>query len=113
MNSITIEEFQKVEIRVGKILSSEKVPDSEKLLKLIVDFGEDNPRQVVSGISKFIPKEEDLIGKKCVFATNISPRVIKGLESQAMILAVSSEEGEGHFSLLEVKEDIPSGSKVK
>ena len=92
--NISIDDFKKVEIRVGEILSAEPVEGSEKLLKLKVGFGEAEPRQVVSGIAKYFPDLTALVGKKCAFATNLKPRAIMGLESQAMILATGGDEGE-------------------
>ena len=108
---ISIEDFKKVEIVVGKILSAEKVPETDKLLKLSVDLGEASSRQIISGISLYFPDCTVLIGKKCMFVANLEPRVIRGLESQGMILAVSTEEGK--FSLLEPKDDIPVGTHAK
>jgi methionine--tRNA ligase beta chain len=87
---ITIEDFKKVEMRVGEILSAEPVEGSEKLLKLRVNFG-DEERQVISGIAKYVTPSE-IVGKKVAFATNLEPREIMGLESQAMILAVGGAE---------------------
>ncbi|MFZ2072179.1 MAG: hypothetical protein WA101_03575 [Minisyncoccia bacterium] len=115
---ISIEDFKKVDIAVGKILSAEKIPDTDKLLKLRVDLGEENPRQIVSGISLFFPDCSLLVGKKCMFVANLEPRMIKGFESQGMILAVSTdpssaEAGDGKFSLLEPSEDIPVGARAK
>lgn len=107
---LTIEEFKKVQIKIGKILSAEKVENSEKLLKLSVDFGEESPRQVISGIQTYFPEPNDLVGKKCSFVTNLVPRSIMGLESQAMILAVS---GDGYFSLLSPTIDTPPGATAK
>jgi len=107
---ISIDDFKKLEIRVGQIVSAEKVENTDKLLKLTVDFGEETPRQIVSGISEYFPDTQILIGKKCAFATNLEPRVIKGLESQGMILAVS---GDGFFSLLETQKEVREGSLVK
>lgn len=106
---ITIEDFKKVEMRAGKVLTAEPVEGSEKLLKLSVDFNEENPRQIVSGIAKFI-KSEELVGVTCAFVTNLEPREIMGLKSEAMIMAIS---GEGFFSLLKVSENIPPGSIVR
>lgn len=108
---INIEEFKKVELVVGKILSAEKVPDTDKLLKLSVDLGEAAPRQIVSGISLYFPDCSVLIGKKCMFVANLEPRQIRGLESQGMILAVSTEDGK--FSLLEPQDEIPAGTHAK
>lgn len=108
---ITINDFQKVEIKIGEILSAEKVPDTDKLLRLSVAMGEEVPRQIVSGIATHFPDLAALVGKKCAFATNLEPRVIRGLESNGMILAVSTEDG--RLSLLEVSGDIPAGTKTK
>ncbi len=108
---ITFEDFKKVEVTVGKILSVEKIPDTDKLLKLMVDFAEEKPRQIVSGIALYYPNEQDLVGKKCMFVTNLEPRVIRGHESNGMLFAVSTETGA--FSLLEPHPDIPQGTKAK
>lgn len=107
---ITIDEFKKGEIKIGEIKSAEIVEGSEKLLKLIVDFGEENRRTVVSGIRKHFPEPLDLVGVKCAFVTNLEPRPLMGLTSEAMILAVSTEET---FSLLRVSDDLPPGAQVK
>ena len=110
MEKITIDDFAKIEIKAGKIISAEKIENSEKLLKLSVDFGEETPRQVLSGISKFFPNEGDLVGKTCSFVTNLVPREMMGMESQAMILAFSTDD---NFSLMNVDETIPAGTKAK
>jgi len=108
---ISIEDFKKVDIVVGKILSAEKIPETDKLLKLSVDLGESVPRQIVSGISLYFPDCSILVGKKCMFVANLEPRIIRGIESQGMILAVSTEDGE--FSLLEPNSEIPIGARAK
>ena len=108
---ISLEEFKKIDIAVGKILSAEKVPETDKLLKLSVDLGEPNPRQIVSGISLYFPDCSVLVGKKCMFVANLEPRTIRGIESQGMILAVSADDGK--FSLLEPSGDIPPGARAK
>jgi methionyl-tRNA synthetase len=111
---ISIDDFKKLEIKIGHILLAEKVPGSEKLLKLSVNFGEESPRQIVSGIAKHFPNEAELVGVKCAFAANLEPREIMGLTSQGMILAVSGGDGENSFfSLLETKQNTPPGSQVK
>lgn len=107
--TISIDDFKKVEIKIGEILSAEKVDGSDKLLKLSVSFGEDIPRQIISGISAYYPEINVLVGKKCAFATNLEPRIIKGLESQGMILAVS---GENFFSLLNTETNVIPGASV-
>ncbi len=108
---INIEEFKKIDIAVGKILSAEKIPDTDKLLKLSVDLGEEKPRQIVSGISEYFPDCSVLVGKKCMFVANLEPRTIRGYESQGMILAVSTEDNK--FSLLEIQNEIPVGTRAK
>ncbi len=103
---ISFPDFQKIELRIGTIFSAEKIEGSEKLLKLSVDFGEAAPRQVVSGIAK-TEKPASLVGKQFLFVTNLEPRMIMGLESQAMILAATqsshsdpSADGEGSLKSL-------------
>lgn len=133
---ITYDDFKKVEIRAGKIVSAEKIPDTDKLLKLMVDFGEfeeieknatDNQekeiiedvqkqkvaklRQIVSGIALYFPDPNELTGKVCMFVTNLEPREIKGYISNGMLFAISTTEGK--FSLLEPKGDIPPGTLAK
>ncbi len=108
--TISIDDFKKIEIKIGEILSAEKVLDADKLLKLSVNFGEESPRQIISGISMYFENPQTLVGKKCAFATNLEPRVIKGLESQGMILAVS---GDDFFSLLSTEPNTAPGASVK
>ena len=118
---ISYDDFKKTEIRAGKILSVEKIPDTDKLLKLSVDFAEivetidatgnkvttPKVRQIISGIALYFPDVTTLVGKTCMFVTNLEPRIIRGLESQGMILAVSAPGG---FSLLEPNSSIPPGT---
>lgn len=170
---ISFDEFKKVEITVGKILTAEKVPETDKLLKLSVDFGgntnvrtpdtnvrteentttsqilsspttpsvgtatppraggeentttpasghpsstvegkrERDVRQIISGIAAHFPDPKTLVGRKCMFVTNLEPRVIRGLRSNGMLFAVSTEDG--RFSLLEPDADIPEGTRAK
>ena len=121
MGIINIEDFKKVEIVVGEILSAEKIPDTDKLLKLSVDLGPMLPivggeekrdiRQIISGISLYFPDCSLLFGKKCMFVANLEPRTIRGYESNGMILAVSTEDGK--FSLFEPNDSIPVGAKAR
>lgn len=120
---ISIDDFKKVELAVGEILSAEKVPETDKLLKLSVNLGphfvetprgkeeQQDIRQIVSGISLYFPDCSVLVGKKCMFVANLEPRMIRGLESNGMVLAVSTEDGK--FSLLEPNAEIPAGTKAK
>ncbi len=107
---ITHDDFSKVEIRVGKILSVEEVPETDKLLKLMVDFGEETPRQIISGIKHKVADPQALVGIKTTFVTNLEPRMIKGLESNGMLFAVGGDE---HFSFLTPTEDVPPGTGTK
>ena len=84
---ITIDDFKKVEIKIGEILSVENIEGSAKLLKLKVNFGAEE-RQVLSGIKAYFLAPQALAGKRCPFVTNLEPRMMMGLESQASILAV-------------------------
>lgn len=111
MDYISIDDFKKVQIKVGEILSAEKIPDTDKLLKLSVRFGEET-RQIVSGISAYFPDPNTLVGVKCAFAYNLEPRVIRGHESQGMIMA-AVDEATGIFSLLRANGELPSGASVR
>jgi methionyl-tRNA synthetase len=119
---INIEEFKKIDIVVGEILSVEKIPDTDKLLKLSVDLGpvkiteiqqeqKNDIRQIVSGIATYFPDISLLVGKKCMFVANLEYRMIRGSESQGMILAVSTDDDK--FSLLTPNDDIPTGTRAK
>jgi|GEM_PF-32140 len=105
--TISIDDFHKIDIRIGEIKSAERVPDTDKLMRLVVAFGEEE-RQVVSGIATYFSDPQMLVGKKVAFAYNLAPRVIRGLESKGMILAVHDANG---FSLLETQ-GVGSGTKV-
>jgi len=128
METISFDDFKKLEIKIGKILSAEKVEGSDKLLKLEVDFGteiitlpaeegdeapktEERPirRQIIAGIAQFYAPDA-LIGKECPFAYNLAPRMLRGLESQGMILCPSDENGP---VLLHPDKEINPGSLVK
>lgn len=108
---ISIDDFKKVEITIGQIKDVEVVEGADKLLKLTVDLGEEEPRQIVSGIREYFEDPQSLIGKRVPFATNLEPRTIRGLESNGMIVAVSDKEGNG-FSLLQAGDNITPGSKI-
>lgn len=107
---INIDEFKKLEIKIGEILKVDRIEESAKLLKLTVDFGEENPRTILSGIASYFPDTNSLVGVKCAFATNLEPREMMGMVSQGMILATS---GEKFFSLLKVEPETPTGSIIK
>jgi methionyl-tRNA synthetase len=107
---ITIEEFQKIELRVATILSAERVPGTEKLLKLQIDLGSEH-RQLVAGIAKHYTPEE-LIGKQIVVVTNLQPAVIRGIESQGMLLTASTDDS-SQLALVTLQRPMPNGCRVK
>lgn len=88
---ITFDDFIKVELKVGTILTAEEVAGSEKLIKCMVDLGEEAPRQILAGVKQWY-KPEDLAGKQVVVAANLEPRMMMGLESQGMMLAAGDEK---------------------
>ncbi|NLL67823.1 MAG: methionine--tRNA ligase [Clostridiaceae bacterium] len=104
---IGIDEFAKVDLRVVKVVSCEKVEKSDKLLKLKVVCGEEE-KQVVSGIAKYYSPEE-MVGKTLILVANLKPAKLRGIESQGMILAATSND---NLVLVTVDKDIPTGSKV-
>ncbi len=107
---ITIDDFAKVELRVGVVKSAEKVQGADKLLKVMVDIG-DEVRQVLAGIALAYAPEE-LVGRKVVVVTNLAPRKMRGQESNGMLLA-ASDGTDGKPVLVTFAEDIPAGAKVK
>jgi methionine--tRNA ligase beta chain len=115
MENISFEDFKKIDIRIGKIISAEKIEKSEKLLKLQVDFGfslgeaQTKILQIVSGIAQsFSP--ESLVGKEYPFVVNMEPRELMGVKSQGMIMAVSVD---GRPILMPPSQEVPPGSIVK
>ncbi|MEX0932778.1 MAG: methionine--tRNA ligase subunit beta [Candidatus Pacearchaeota archaeon] len=108
---INFEDWENLDIRIGKIVKVDEIEGADKLYKLNVSFGEEiGERTICAGIKQYISKEE-LEGKKSPFLVNLAPRKLKGVESQGMILAAGSRE-ENKFVLLELSEDIEEGSKV-
>lgn len=105
---ISIDEFAKIEVKVGTVKTAERVPETEKLMRLTVDFGEESgPRQIVSGIQAYVPEPEALVGRQLCFVTNLEPRTIKGLESNGMLFAV----GEGDsFAFVTPDRPVPPGT---
>lgn len=107
--SITYEDFEKVDIRVGTIVSAEKIPDTDKLLKLMVDFGAEGIRQIVSGISTYFPDPSILVGQQTTFVFNLEPRMIRGHESNGMLFAHGQDET---FSLLVPQKKVIPGQSL-
>jgi methionyl-tRNA synthetase len=108
--TISYDDFAKLEIKIGTIVLVEVVPDADKLLRLEVDFGEETPRQILSGIRMYFEDPQILVGKQCPFITNLAPRTIRGLESNGMILAASALE---QFALLHPSQALPAGTTLK
>ena len=105
---ITIDDFLKIQLKTATVLSAERVPNSEKLIKLQVDLGTEK-RQIVAGIGKEY-EPNTLLGKRIVIVANLQPRKLMGLESQGMVLAAGEANVEG---LITVLEDVAPGVKVK
>jgi len=105
---VTFEEFLKFDFRVGKIFEVTPIPNSKKLMKIMVDFGTEK-RQAVAGLLPFY-KPEELVGKKCVFLLNLKRRTMAGVESQCMILA--GEDTNGVVSALTMDKDVAEGARV-
>lgn len=91
---ITIDDFLKVELRIGEILVAERIPKADKLLRFEIDLGEEKPRQILAGLAEYY-EPETLIGRMVVVVANLKPRMMRGLESQGMICAASLEDGTG------------------
>lgn len=107
---ITIDDLSRVEVKIGTVRSAERVPETDKLLRLTVDFGEAaGPRQIVSGIAAYVPEPETLVGRQLAFVTNLEPRTIRGLESNGMLFAVGSGET---FSFLTPDREVPPGTSA-
>lgn len=105
----SIDDFAKIEIKVGTVLSVTPVLEADKLYILQVDLGEDKPRQILSGIREFVT-EEELLHKQFPFVTNLAPRKLRGHESQGMILAGSDETT---FALFNPTKPLPNGTRLR
>lgn len=106
---ITLEDFKKLDIKIGKVKSVEKVPETDKLLCFIFDVGTEE-RQIMAGMATFFPDPSILVGKEMPILMNIEPRNFKGHVSHGMIIAADME---GHPILLHPEKDIPPGSVVR
>jgi methionyl-tRNA synthetase len=109
MDIVTFDEFKRMDLRVGEIMSAEKVPGTDKLLKIEINLGTEK-RTMVAGVADTYAPEE-MVGKKLIVIVNLKPAVIRGIESQAMLLA--AETGDGKAIIPFFDRDIPAGSKVK
>lgn len=107
--TISYEDFEKLDLRVGEIIDAEEIPNADKLYKLTINIGEET-RTVCAGIKQYYPKD-DLKGKKIILLANLAPRKLRGIESQGMLLAASTENHE-EVVLLSPESDIENGSKI-
>jgi methionine--tRNA ligase beta chain len=107
--TITIDDFSKIEIKLGTVTSVSIVEGADKLYKLTVELGEEKERQILSAIREYVTPE-DLLGKQFPFITNLAPRMIRGYESNGMILAGSDAE---HFALLCPSTKLVNGTKLR
>ena len=108
MPNITYDDFAKLDIRMAKILGTEKIPGKSKIIKGIIDLGEEKREVIIGGAEYYQP--EDLVGKMVVVIANLEPRKIAGFESNAMLLA--ADVNDKPFWLT-VNEDVPLGTKIK
>lgn len=113
---ITYDDFAKVDIRIGEVLSVDLIEGADKLLRCMVNVGDTDeegnvvPRQILSGIREYLEDPQVLVGKKFPYVVNLAPRTIRGFESQGMILACVHE---GTLGLLTPYADVPAGTKIK
>jgi len=110
-NFITIDDFLKVELRVGEVKVCERIPDADKLLRFEIDLGEEKPRQILAGLAEYYEPEK-LIGRKVVVVANLKPRKMRGLESQGMICAASLTEDDTP-AIATFLEDVMIGARLK
>jgi methionyl-tRNA synthetase len=106
--TITIDDFAKMELRVARVLSAEPHPDADKLIVMQIDLG-DEQRQIVAGLREWYAPE-DLAGKSIVVVANLQPAVLRGVESNGMLLAA---QGDGTVVILSPEKDLPPGSRVR
>jgi methionyl-tRNA synthetase len=109
-SEVTIDEFSKMDLRAGKVLACERVPKADKLLKLTIDLGEAAPRTIVSGVAQAYTPEE-LIGRTVAVVANLPKKPLRGIESHGMVLFATG--GPRGLTVVEVREDVPPGSRVK
>jgi methionine--tRNA ligase beta chain len=105
---ISFEDFQKLDLRVGRITEANQIPGSRNLIRMIVDFGTEK-KQAVAGLLQWY-KPQDLVGRKCAFILNLQKRKMMGVESQCMILA--ADDSKGTVVVLQPERDIAEGSKI-
>jgi len=110
-DTISFEDFSKLDIRIGTITSAEKVPDTDKLLRFCVNVGEERERQIVSGVAEHFPDPHIFVGKQVPVLANLPPRTIKGVVSEGMILYVVGSDLV--TTLHPERGDVPAGTPVR
>lgn len=110
ISEITIDDFAKIQLKVGKVVECQKVEKADKLLCSKIDLGEGQPRTIVSGIAKYYTPEE-MVGKQVIVVTNLKPVKLRGIESQGMVLCASDEQG--NLAIISPEKDMTAGSEVR
>ncbi len=108
-DEIVYDDFAKLDIRIGTVMAAELVPETDKLIQCTIDFGEMGQRTIVSGIAQW-KKPEELVGRQLPYIVNLAPRVLRGVESQGMLLAASDDVG---VALLAPEREVPPGTKLR
>jgi tRNA-binding protein len=106
--TITYDDFAKLDIRVAKIISTEKIPGKTKIIKGTIDLGSETRSLIIGGAQYFTP--EELVGKTVIAVTNLEPKTVGGIESNAMLLAADLDDRPYWLS---VDESVPAGTKIK
>lgn len=109
LQEIHLEDFQRIDLRVGEVVGAERVEGTRALMVLRVNLGEEE-RTLVAGLAPYYTPEE-IVGKRVIVVANLEPAVIRGVKSQGMLLA--ADDGQGHVSLVTVDRDIAPGSRVR
>ena len=107
---IKFDDFEKLDLRVAEVIDCKKVKGADKLLQLRLAAGDDQDRQILSGIAEFYPDPASLIGKKVVIVANLKPRKLRGLISQGMVL--SAEDDKGNLKVVEAPKGMPNGAVI-
>ncbi|MCK5044721.1 methionine--tRNA ligase [Candidatus Parcubacteria bacterium] len=107
--TIIFDDFKKLEIKIGKVISAEKVPDADKLIKFVFDLGMEE-RQILAGIAEAFPDPSVLVGKEMPILVNIEPRKIRGYESQGMVMVAIADDKP---ILLQPETEVPPGSVIR
>ncbi len=108
--NLTFVDYAKLDLRIGTIVSAEKVEKADKLLKLSIDIGEASPRKVISGIAKHFTPDQ-VVGQQVILVANLEPRRMRGVESQGMVLM--AEDSSGKLVFVQPAQVLPPGGEVR